>query len=224
MAVRRRRSSKAAHKKPATAKKRGVSAAGASIEVTIGNVPPGALAKVFGVDVRSLANFVDEGMPKDARGEFPLAACVQWYIERERTTARASKGLNDLDRARLRKIEAEAIKAEREAQLLELQVIRVTEHEEVVGALCDRLRPTVINIPSTYGMLLEELGISATDAESVLERIAEELMTAMRGTSDELDELGDEAEAEQRAQDQEQIELQSSDAENDAREDQSRAG
>jgi hypothetical protein len=34
------------------------------------------LAKLFGVDVRSIKNFVDEGMPKESRGKYSLQKCV----------------------------------------------------------------------------------------------------------------------------------------------------
>jgi phage terminase Nu1 subunit (DNA packaging protein) len=146
-----------------------------------------ALATVLGVDVRSIANYVDEGMPRDERALYPLARCVQWYVDRERSAARATKGLNDLDRARLRKTDAEAHKAELEAKQLSGDLIPMTDHEEIVGEVCDRLRATIVNIPGNFGTHLEEAGVSAADAEAVLERVAEELITALRGTADELD-------------------------------------
>jgi phage terminase Nu1 subunit (DNA packaging protein) len=164
---------------------------GETIAVAIDRVSTAALAKILGVDVRSIANFVDDGMPKDARGEFLLAKCVQWYVDRERERARAAKSLNDLDRARLRKTEAEATKAELEAKQLHGDLIPRTDVEDIVGDVCDRLRPPIMNLSSSYGMRLEELGVNATQAEETLDRIAEDLLTALRGTADDLDELAE---------------------------------
>ena len=75
-------------------------------------VTPKFLANVLKCDVRSLKNFVDEGMPKAERGKYSLSQCVPWYVERERAAARASRGLNELDLARQRKTLAEAQEAE----------------------------------------------------------------------------------------------------------------
>jgi phage terminase Nu1 subunit (DNA packaging protein) len=188
MATGRRKKRAGAKRSPGTPGKASEATADEPIAVSIDHVNAAALGKVLGVDPRSVMNFVEEGMPKDGRGDYPLAKCVQWYIDRERQAARVSRGMNDLDKARLRKTDAEARKAELEARQLHGELIPTTDHEEIVGDLCDRLRATIVNIPSSYGMRLEEAGVSATVAESTLEAMADELMTALRGAADALDE------------------------------------
>lgn len=145
------------------------------------------LANCFKVDVRSIKNFVDEGMPKVARGKFPLAECVWWYLERERQGARAGKGLNDLDLARQRKTVAEAQEAEHRVAKLLATVIDADVHEEVVGHVCDRLMPILQNLSSNYTLRLEELGIEAGRAESLLEAIAVDLTSALRAVAPQLE-------------------------------------
>lgn len=145
------------------------------------------LADILKVDVRSIKNLVDQGMPKEKRATFVLAACVPWYVERERESARANRGLNDLDLARQRKTLAEAQEAELRVAKILGSVIDADVHEEVVGQVCDRLMPVLQNIPSNYGIRLEQLGVEAAAAESVLESIATDLTSALRSTADEMD-------------------------------------
>lgn len=153
---------------------------------TLGNAPGDVdvtrefLARLFCVDVRSVGNFTDGGMPKTARGRFPLVACTQWYLRRERDTARAGKGLNDLDRARERKTLAEAEEAELRVQQILGNVVPLAVVDDVAGRLADRLLPVLQNIPSNFTLRLEECGMSAAKAEAVLEAIAVELTTTLR--------------------------------------------
>lgn len=39
-----------------------------------------AMAVVFGITDRRLRQLCVEGMPRSSRGEYPLKACVQWYV------------------------------------------------------------------------------------------------------------------------------------------------
>lgn len=150
-------------------------------------VGPKFLANVLKCDVRSLKNFVDEGMPKATRGRYSLAECVPWYIERERQAARAGRGLNDLDLARQRKTVAEAQTEELRVAKLMGTLIDATIHEKVIGDICDRLLAILQNAPSNYGLRLERAGVPIDKGEAVLEAIATEMTAELRNVADILD-------------------------------------
>lgn len=143
------------------------------------------LANLFGVDVRTIKNLVDEGMPKRARGRFDLAVCVPWYLERERERARGNKGLNDLDLARQRKTVAEARLAElnlakEEAHLIpmEMHTKRLTERlDEVAGAL------------KSLGRYHADVKAAVTDdaADRLLDRMSDETLAQLHALSDVID-------------------------------------
>lgn len=161
-------------------------------------VGPKFLANVLKCDVRGLKNFVDEGMPKAQRGRYSLAACVPWYVEYKVQAARAGKGLNDLDLARQRKTIAEAQEAELRVAKALGELIDADTHKEIVGQLCSRLMAILQNIPSNYGLRLENAGVPSDRSEALLEAIANEMTSELRTTADQLD-----AEA---ARDEEEVE------------------
>jgi phage terminase Nu1 subunit (DNA packaging protein) len=143
------------------------------------------LADLLGVDVRSLKNFVDEGMPKLDRGQYSLSACVPWYIQREREAARGSKGLNDLDLARQRKTVAEARKAELDVAKAEEQVIPTEMHAE---RLRERLQ-TVAGAVKAISRYHADVKAATTDAaaDALLDRIGDELLAELFTLSDSID-------------------------------------
>lgn len=66
----------------------------APVELRVERVP---LARIFGIDPRTVNRLVDEGMPvaRHGRGrqpaEYDVARCVQWYVERERAKLLGNK-------------------------------------------------------------------------------------------------------------------------------------
>lgn len=151
-----------------------------SIEVT-----RDALAQLFGVDVRTLANLVEEGMPKAARGRYDLAKCVPWYLNREREKARGNKGLNDLDLARQRKTVAEARKAEIELAQLEGEVIPAELHAQ---RLRERLE-TVAGAVKAIHRYQPDIKSAVTDeqADALCDRMSDELLAELFALSDSID-------------------------------------
>lgn len=144
------------------------------------------LAKLFACDVRTIKNLVDEGMPKEARGQYDLTKCVPWYIEREREQARAGKGLNDLDLARQRKTIAEARKAEMEAEALEGRLIPLDVHEKRFGDACERLRAVLTQVPARFMGRIQQARADA-EAQAVGEAIRDETLKALLEVADDLD-------------------------------------
>lgn len=144
------------------------------------------LAEVLAVDVRSIKNFVDEGMPKLARGKFDLRACVQWYVTREREAAREGKGLSDLDLAKQRKELAQAAKAEIEVEQLRGEIIPLDVHEHRVEAIAARLATRIKGL----GRYIADVqrATTAVEAASVLDGISDDLLAHCSSVADEITE------------------------------------
>lgn len=140
------------------------------------------LAKLFSCDVRTIKNYVDEGMPKEARGQFRLTVCVPWFIEREREQARSAKGLNDLDLARQRKTVAEARRAELELAKAEGAVIPTELHAQ---RLAQRLE-TVAGAVKAIHRYQPDIKAAVTDeaADGLLDRMSDEILEELHGLSD----------------------------------------
>jgi phage terminase Nu1 subunit (DNA packaging protein) len=143
------------------------------------------LAALFGVDVRTIANLVEEGMPKTERGKYDLTACVPWYLNREREAARGAKGLNDLDLARQRKTVADARLAELEVAKAEELVIPTELHAQ---RLKERLE-TVAGAVKAIGRYHADVKAAVTDvgADQLLERMADELLVELYQLTDSID-------------------------------------
>lgn len=143
------------------------------------------LADLFGVDVRTIKNLVDEGMPKAARGRYVLSACVPWYVQREREAARGAKGLNDLDLARQRKTVAEARLAELNVQKEEGLVIPTELH---ASRLLERLQ-TVAGAVKAIGRYHADVKAAVTDeaADQLLDRMSDEILAELFALSDSID-------------------------------------
>lgn len=143
------------------------------------------LAALIGVDVRTIKNLVDDGMPKLARGKYDLGVCVKWYIERSVELARAGKGLNDLDLARQRKTVAEARMAELELEQLEGNLIPLDLHEQRVEGLSARLASQCKGLDRFIAGV--QRATSAVDAKAVVDDISDTLLAALRAVADDLE-------------------------------------
>lgn len=97
----------------------------------------------------------------------------------------------DFERARARKMTADAQLAEIEVAKAEGRLVPIEEVVRSGDEVADRLRAVLINLPANYGLRLEEAGVPAAQAESVLEAIAEELTRAIRQVADDLIEEAD---------------------------------
>jgi hypothetical protein len=143
------------------------------------------LARLLGVDVRTITNLVGEGMPKAARGRFVLLAAVQWYVQREREAARGAKGLNDLDLARQRKTIAEARLVEIDLAAKEDAMIPMPVHVERMRARLE----TVAGAIKANGKYHADVKAATSDeaAEALLDRMADEQLAELFELSDEIE-------------------------------------
>lgn len=153
-----------------------------------------ALAERFGVDVRSVTNWVAEGMPQRSRSGKPAFSwpdCRLWRESKIREDARAMRhagGSEDLKvkmaelrlRAALAETEsAELDLAERRGQLVTLDYM-AGEFERITSALRARL----LSLPSAWS---DRLGSCATtvDRQLMLEDCVNELLTTLSADADD---------------------------------------
>jgi hypothetical protein len=151
----------------------------------LGDISRDMLAAILGVDVRTVTNCVNEGMPKSARGRFPLGAAVKWYIEREREKARGSKGLDDLDLARQRHELAKARLAEIDLAEREGHVIPTSLYEQ---RLRERLETVAGNVKA-IGRYQPDVKAATTDeqADALLDRMADEILAELHALSETIE-------------------------------------
>ena len=138
------------------------------------------LAARLGLTTRQVSNLTAEGMESRAVGnrrEYPWPKALHWYIEfKLRTLAPSS-----MAEAQARKLAAEALITEIELAEKRRQVVPMEVCEAVGGEMADALRAILINAPSTYALDLERAGVPSETAEAVLEKLATDLTTALRG-------------------------------------------
>lgn len=160
------------------------------------------LCAVFGVDRRTVTNWLNEAIPVSSRMEgrvrvFDAGEVVAWFAERELRHARIAwekerPGSGDeVQDARDRKVIFEARLLELEMDEAEGRVAPVTVLDAIVAEMGERLMSVVVNLPANYGLHLQRLGIEAGPAETVLEEIAADLTVALRRTADDLEAEGD---------------------------------
>lgn len=120
--------------------------------------------------------------------EYKQPDCATNLRRRERELADKEKQKTTFFEARDRAMLAEAQLKEHALRKQLDEVIDNALHEKVVAGIGDRLRAILINLPATYGLRLEEAGVPADRAEALLSELSLELIDALRGTADELDE------------------------------------
>lgn len=146
------------------------------------------LAWLFDTTERTITNYRQEGIPCNVRGTrvaYPLVRCVKWLLEKERKAAAGDGGESVRQRraaAELRKIELEV--AQTEGTLIALEV-----HELRIEKLSERLAAAVKGL----GRFAGDVQRATTDIEAaeLLERMSDDLLRALMGVADDLDDLID---------------------------------
>lgn len=157
------------------------------------------LAAFYGVDRRTVTNWLNSTPPVPSTLEgkarvFETKDVARWHAERA-----ARQAIEEREGAKGgAEAEADRIRLTRERVALRLAELDLAEREgalvsadtvtTVVGEIADRLRAECVNLASNYGLDLERAGVSAKDAEAVLERVSERLVRALRGAVDDVDE------------------------------------
>ena len=144
------------------------------------------LAELVGGSARSVhRHALEDGLPRRARGQYPIRECVQWYIRRIREDAqRAVEGDSpELDRERKRLLTAQAEKVELEneetrARLLDRELVA-----GVLNAVCALVATQLDALgPRTAGRLAGE-----TDPAHVLLILRDECNAIRTAAADAID-------------------------------------
>jgi len=133
------------------------------------------VAHVLGITEQRLGQLVKEGMPKNGRGKYPLAGCVQWFLEYWKKRANAG---DLIDQARARKLRTEArlfeIKlAEAEGKVCTLETIEAAWVDIITAA-----RAKFLSLPNKMApFLAAENSIPA--CEAVIEKGVHEALSEL---------------------------------------------
>ena len=113
-------------------------------------VPIGSLGSVLNLSERRVQQLVKEGvLSKEERGRYPFMTNVKGYVMYLQARVDGNnKGIIDLDEARKRKLQAEAMMAELELERTQENTISVADHGEFVGKLGDTLKGRLMVLPS----------------------------------------------------------------------------
>ena len=131
------------------------------------NVNAAELGAVIGISRASIANLATDGiLPRAARGEFTLAACVQAYIQHKRTLAGSDKvGNLTVERSRLAR--AKADKAERDERVEKGELVPAVDIEAAWIATAGMIRTRILAVPKKIASRVISLK-TATEAETLM--------------------------------------------------------
>ena len=128
------------------------------------NFKIGTIAAVLGISKRRLRQLVSEGMPREARGQYDLSACVQWFAKYK--TALASRS-SKLDQARLRKALAEAKLAEIQVTAMAEKLIPADVVQDTWKKITETIRARLLDIPAEIAAELKGVESKAEAQEIV---------------------------------------------------------
>lgn len=113
-------------------------------------VPIGSLGSVLNLSERRIQQLVKEGvLSKEERGRYPFMTNVKGYVMYLQSRVDGNNsGIIDLDEARKRKLQAEAMMAELELERTQENTISVADHGEFVGKLGDTIKGRLMVLPS----------------------------------------------------------------------------
>lgn len=162
------------------------------------------LADRFGVDVRSITNWTQAGMPqrkKSGRPVYSWPECRDWREQQIREDARATRHADgNPDRkeqaaeARLRMTLAEAERAELELAKLRGELVPVDYMRSEFDRIATALRGRLLSMPQAWSARLVACR-SPVDAQLALQDAVNELMPMLRELADDDGETADEAPA-----------------------------
>ena len=125
----------------------------------------------------------EHGLPKSARGRFPEIECVRWYVNylRSQINARPRNEATEAhEKARTRRMDALARKAEMEAAALEGSSMPIELHRERISRLVDSWNATLKGLPSRWPPEFPE--VKTRPAQQRLRRLVNELLNELAGS------------------------------------------
>ena len=112
-------------------------------------VPINSLCQVLNLGERRIQQLVKEGiLRKEERGRYPFIEDIKKYVMYLQARVDGGGNIIDLDEARKRKLQAEAMLAELELENAQSNTLSVSDHGEVIGSLGDTIRGRLLVLPS----------------------------------------------------------------------------
>jgi phage terminase Nu1 subunit (DNA packaging protein) len=151
------------------------------------------LAAMLGVSADHITRLIGDGLPcavtgngRGHKSEFDVVACVRWW--RERLEADAAERVAqitaspDLEKARARKMKAEARIAELNAAEREGELVAVADVESSWSRRVFACRERLLVLPG----VARQLAIVNDDGEEALDRLVREALNQLAGRDDEV--------------------------------------
>lgn len=144
------------------------------------------LAAEFGCNLRTVARWLDDGMPVAQRGVggraslYNLAECRRWVAARNAAAA-PRNGTTDVAIERARKERAQAIESEQRVALRAGQLLDREETEKAWAAEVTAVRTKLLSLPAALSDQLQRVAV--TDGAPGVEAVLDE---AIRGVLREL--------------------------------------
>jgi len=142
------------------------------------------IAHILGVDERSITNYAKEGIPRSVKGRvirYPLAPCVQWFVEFRVRQHEMGKGPSELDLAKQRKTSADARLAELEVAEKEGELIPIDVALGAFSHLLEEFRARTMAATGRLSQVTVGLMTSAETAAAI-EPVMDELLEVLSRT------------------------------------------
>ncbi len=144
------------------------------------------ISELLGITVSRIEQLVNSGiLPREARGKYPPAACVQAYIAYRESLVRESENVSaaDYEKHRARLTKARADKAEMEAVAYSGEFHHGAETAEVVGEMLARFRSKVLAGPAISAPRVADV-MDASVCQEILMEAAHDMLVEMAGGYD----------------------------------------
>ena len=148
-----------------------------------GTVSASELARLMNLEsARRVQQLVaDEGMPRrvqNGRPEYPWPDALKWYIAFKVSAEAAKADPIDLEKARARKMAADAELAELELARVRGEQVPVETFRETVGAIATKIRAQLLAAPGRYSARI--VGVdSLPDAQRHLDAIVRDVLNEL---------------------------------------------
>lgn len=133
----------------------------------------------------AIGNFVQEGMPKAARGQYPARACTRWYIARlrravhQRKTEAPDGTIGTLDDAQIRLTTAKAENEEMTAKERRGELVPLWLYAQELSKVVVTVRAAFVNLPARIAPRLE--GLTRVECKALLAgAVREQLLSLAR--------------------------------------------
>ena len=107
------------------------------------------LCSTLNLSERRIQQLVKEGiLRKEERGRYPFVENIKKYVMYLQARVDGGENIIDLDEARKRKLQAEAMLVELELATAQNNTISILDHGELIGSIGDTVRGRLLVLPS----------------------------------------------------------------------------